>query len=143
MEEVKTNITLDFFRISNLLNRYGAKMVSEVGLTSIQQWVILRTIINREDISIGELKEEMLVTKQNMTGMINRLQQLNLVTLFQDPEDKRRTRVKITEEGIHVYEQLKSLRNDFNAQTYHIYNDQEIMVLSDLLGRFVEHLKVE
>ncbi|MBT2659005.1 MarR family transcriptional regulator [Bacillus sp. ISL-18] len=143
MEEVKTNITLDFFRISNLLNRYGAKMVSEVGLTSIQQWVILRTIINREDISIGELKEEMLVTKQNMTGMINRLQQLNLVTLFQDPEDKRRTRVKITEEGIHVYEQLKSLRNDFNAQTYHIYNDQEIMVLSDLLGRLVEHLKVE
>ncbi|ULT59369.1 MarR family transcriptional regulator [Neobacillus drentensis] len=143
MEEVKTNITLDFFRISNLLNRYGAKMVSEVGLTSIQQWVILRTIINRVDISIGELKEEMLVTKQNMTGMINRLQQLNLVTLFQDPEDKRRTRVKITEEGIHVYEQLKSLRNDFNAQTYHIYNDQEIMVLSDLLGRFVEHLKVE
>ena len=143
MEEIKTNITLDFFRISNLLSRYGAKMVSEVGLTSIQQWVILRTIINRGEISIGELKEEMLVTKQNMTGMINRLQQLNLVTLFQDPEDKRRTRVKITEDGIHVYEQLKSLRNDFNAETYHIYNDQEIIVLSDLLGRLVEHLKVE
>ena len=143
MEEIKTNITLDFFRISNLLSRYGAKMVSEVGLTSIQQWVILRTIINRGEISIGELKEEMLVTKQNMTGMINRLQQLNLVTLFQDPEDKRRTRVKITEDGIHVYEQLKSLRNDFNAETYHIYNDQEIIVLSDLLGRLVEHMKVE
>jgi DNA-binding MarR family transcriptional regulator len=143
MEEVKTNITLDIFRISNLLSRYGAKMVSKVGLTSIQQWVILRTIINRGEISIGELKEEMLVTKQNMTGMINRLQQSNLVTLFQDPDDKRRTRVKITEEGIHVYEQLKSLRNEFNAQTYHIYNDQEIMVLSELLGRFVEHLKEE
>src|SRR5690242_698589 len=99
MVNVKTNITLDFLRISNLLNRYGAKMVSEVGLNSIQQWVILKTIIERGDISIGELKEEMLVTKQNMTGMINRLQQSNLVTLFQDSEDKRRTRVKITEEG--------------------------------------------
>ncbi|MDR4947034.1 MarR family winged helix-turn-helix transcriptional regulator [Neobacillus cucumis] len=141
MVNVKTNITLDFLRISNLLNRYGAKMVSEVGLNSIQQWVILRTIIEREDISIGELKEEMLVTKQNMTGMINRLQQSNLVTLFQDSEDKRRTRVKITEEGIGVYEQLKSLRNEFNDQTYHIYNDQEVLVLSDLLNRLVEHLK--
>ncbi|PLS02450.1 MarR family winged helix-turn-helix transcriptional regulator [Neobacillus cucumis] len=143
MEEVKTNITLDIFRLSNLLSRYGAKMVTDVGLNSIQQWVILRTIINRGEISIGELKEEMLVTKQNMTGMIHRLQQSNLVTIFQDPEDKRRTRVKITEEGIRVYEQLKSLRNDFNAQTYHIYNDQEILVLSDLLGRMVEHLKEE
>jgi DNA-binding MarR family transcriptional regulator len=143
MVNVKTNITLDFLRISNLLNRYGAKMVSEVGLNSIQQWVILKTIIEREDISIGELKEEMLVTKQNMTGMINRLQQSNLVTLFTDPDDKRRTRVKITEEGIRVYEQLKSLRNEFNDQTYHIYNDQEILVLSDLLGRMVEHLKKE
>jgi DNA-binding MarR family transcriptional regulator len=142
MEEIKTNITLDFFRISNLLSKYGAKMVSEVGLNSIQQWVILRTIIDRGEISIGELKEEMLVTKQNMTGMINRLQQSNLVTLFQDPEDKRRTRVKITDEGIRVYEQLKFLRKDFNNQTYHIYNDQEILVLSDLLGRLVEHLKV-
>ncbi|WP_176541066.1 MULTISPECIES: MarR family winged helix-turn-helix transcriptional regulator [unclassified Bacillus (in: firmicutes)] len=143
MEEVKTNITLDIFRSSNLLSRYGAKMVADVGLNSIQQWVILRTIINRGEISIGELKEEMLVTKQNMTGMINRLQQSNLVTLFQDPEDKRRTRVKITEEGIRVYEQLKSLRNDFNAQTYHIYTDQEIVVLSDFLSRLVEHLKEE
>ncbi|MFB5196943.1 hypothetical protein COJ96_26270 [Bacillus sp. AFS073361] len=141
MEEVKTNITLDIFRLSNLLSRHGAKMVAEVGLSSIQQWVILRTIINRGEISIGDLKEELLVTKQNMTGMINRLQQSNLVTLFQDPEDKRRTRVKITEEGIRVYEQLKSLRNDFNAQSYHIYNDQEIVVLSELLNRLVDHLK--
>jgi DNA-binding MarR family transcriptional regulator len=34
-----------------------------------------------------------------MTGMINRLQQANLVTLFSDPEDKRRTRMRVTEEG--------------------------------------------
>lgn len=38
-------------------------MVSDVGLNSIQQWIILRTIINKNDISIGELKEETLVTK--------------------------------------------------------------------------------
>ncbi|MDP4108027.1 MAG: MarR family transcriptional regulator, partial [Bacillota bacterium] len=79
MENLKTNITLDFFRVSNLLSRYGAKMVADVGLNSIQQWVILRTIIEKGEISIGELKEETLVTKQNMTGMINRLQQSNLV----------------------------------------------------------------
>ena len=141
MENLKTNITLDFFRISNLLSRYGAKMVADVGLNSIQQWVILRTIITKGDISIGELKEETLVTKQNMTGMINRLQQSNLVTIFQDPDDKRRTRVKVTEEGHHVYDQLKSSRSDFNAKTYSIYNEQEILVLSDLLARLVEHLK--
>jgi DNA-binding MarR family transcriptional regulator len=57
------------------------------------------------------------------------------VVRFQDPEDKGRTRVKITEEGTRGYEQLKSLRNDFNAQTYHIYNDQEIMVNRQLLDR--------
>jgi DNA-binding MarR family transcriptional regulator len=141
MEKLKTNITLDFLRISNLLSRYGAKMVADVGLNSIQQWVILRTIIEKGDISIGELKEETLVTKQNMTGMINRLQQQNLVALFTDPDDKRRTGVKITEEGQRVYEQLGSLRNDFNSKSYHIYNDQEILILSDLLSRLVEHLK--
>jgi DNA-binding MarR family transcriptional regulator len=141
MDNLKTNITLDFFRISNLLSRYGAQMVADVGLSSIQQWVILRTIITSGDISIGELKEETLVTKQNMTGMITRLQQLNLVTLFPDPKDKRRTRVKVTAEGHRVYEQLKSSRTDFNAQTYKIYDDQEILVLSDLLNRLVKHLK--
>lgn len=141
MEHLKTDITLDFFKISNLLSRYGAKMVSDVGLNSIQQWVILRTIINKGDISIGELKEETLVTKQNMTGMINRLQELNLVVLYPDPEDKRRTRVRVTEEGRSIYEQLKFSRNDFNNQTYNIYNDEEILVLNDLLSRLVKHLK--
>ncbi|NYE08698.1 DNA-binding MarR family transcriptional regulator [Bacillus niacini] len=141
MENIKTNITLDFLRVSNLLCRYGAKMVADVGLTSIQQWVILRTIIEKGDISIGELKEETLVTKQNMTGMINRLQQANLVTLFSDPEDKRRTRVRVTEEGQQVYQQLSSSRNEFNSKSYSIYNEQEIIVLSNLLSRLVDHLK--
>ncbi|MGX9135730.1 MarR family winged helix-turn-helix transcriptional regulator [Rummeliibacillus sp. JY-2-4R] len=141
MENLKTNITLDFLRISNLLSRYGAKMVADVGLNSIQQWVILKTIIEKGDISIGKLKEETLVTKQNMTGMINRLQQANLVALFTDPEDKRRTRVKMTEEGQRVYEQLSSSRDEFNSKTYHIYNDEEIVVLSNLLSRLVDHLK--
>jgi DNA-binding MarR family transcriptional regulator len=141
MENLKTDITLDFLRISNLLSRYGAKMVADVGLNSIQQWVILRTIIQKGDITIGELKEETLVTKQNMTGMINRLQQANLVALFTDAADKRRTRVKITEEGQRVYEQLSSLRDEFNSISYNIYTDKEILLLSDLLSRLVEHLK--
>ncbi|HJV31150.1 MAG TPA: MarR family winged helix-turn-helix transcriptional regulator [Bacillales bacterium] len=140
MENLKTNITLDFLRISNLLSRYGAKMVADVGLNSIQQWVVLRTIIEKGDISIGELKAETLVTKQNMTGMINRMQQANLVAIFTDPMDKRRTRVKITEEGQRVYEQLSSARNDFNSNSYNIFNEQEILILSDLLNRLVEHL---
>ncbi|AYV68701.1 hypothetical protein C2I06_18445 [Niallia circulans] len=142
MEHLKTDITLDFFKISNLLSRYGSKMVSEVGLTSIQQWIILRTIIEKGDISIGELKEETLVTKQNMTGMMNRLQESSIVLLYPDPEDKRRTRVKLTEEGLQIYEQLKSSRNDFNMQTYSIYTEEEIIVLNDLLSRLVNHLKM-
>ena len=141
MDHVKTEITLNFLRISNLLSRYGAKMVSDVGLSSIQQWVILRRIAAKREISIGELKEETLVTKQNMTGMVERLQQSNLVALFPDPQDKRRTRVKLTEQGKQVYERLKSARYDFNAKTYHIFNDQEIAALSNLLERLVAHLK--
>ncbi|WCM60716.1 MarR family winged helix-turn-helix transcriptional regulator [Paenibacillus polymyxa] len=141
MDNLKTDITLNFLRISNLLSKDGAKMVADVGLLSIQQWVILNAIAKKGEISIGELKEETLVTKQNMTGMINRLQQSELVALFQDPQDKRKTRVKLTNEGQRVYNQLISLRNSFNAETYHIYNDQEIVVLNDLLNRLVRHLK--
>ncbi|WP_162515347.1 MarR family winged helix-turn-helix transcriptional regulator [Paenibacillus pinistramenti] len=141
MDHIKTDITLDFLRISNLLSRYGAKMVADVGLSSIQQWVILSTISRKGEISIGELKKETLVTKQNMTGMVNRLHQSNLVALAPDPADKRRTIATLTEHGHQVYEQLKESRYDFNAQAYQIYDDQEIHTLSLLLGRLVEHLK--
>lgn len=143
MDDLKTDITLNILRSSNLLSKYGAKMVADVGLSSIQQWVILRAIAQKGELSIGELKKETLVTKQNMTGMVDRLHQSNLVTLFPDPQDKRRTLAKLTEQGTEVYEQLKSSRYDFNAQTYQIYNDQEIVALSALLGRLVEYLKEE
>lgn len=141
MEQIKTEITLNFLRISNLMSRHGAKMVADVGLSSIQQWVILCSIALKGEISIGELKNETLVTKQNMTGMIERLQQSNLVTVFPDPQDKRRTRVKLTEQGERVYEQLKSSRYDFNQQTYQFFSDEEIVTLNNLLNRLVEHLK--
>lgn len=141
MENKKTDITLDFLRVSNLLSKDGAKMVAEVGLHSIQQWVILNAVAKKEEISIGELKEETFVTKQNMTGMIDRLVNAGIVTLFQDPKDKRRTLVKLTEKGKRVYEQLKTSRDQFNAETYHIYDESEIDVLSDLLQRLVKHLK--
>ncbi|WP_169803719.1 hypothetical protein [Neobacillus niacini] len=54
-------------------------------------------------------------TKQNITGMINRLHQANLVALFADPVDKRRTRVRVTKEGHQIYQQLSSSRNEFKS----------------------------
>lgn len=143
MNEKQINITLNFLKISNLINRKGSEMVSEVGLSSIQQWFILRKLIHSGDTSIGELKKETLVTKQNMTGFINRLEKDGIVRLIPSTIDKRKTLVSITPEGKDTYNRLKESSIKFNQETYSPYTKEEVEELNHLLENLVNHLDIK
>jgi DNA-binding MarR family transcriptional regulator len=92
------NIVVNIFRCSNLLERIGRKLVSEVGLTSVHQWFILSALSNG-DLSLKQLGKNTLVTKQNMTGMIERLKQGQYVTTYEAQGDRRKTLVSLTDKG--------------------------------------------
>ncbi|HUP46244.1 MAG TPA: MarR family transcriptional regulator [Thermoanaerobaculia bacterium] len=85
--------------LANLLNRRLAPVLERSGVTP-QQWGVLSSIAaSEEPLTLAAVARRLAVTKQNMTGMINRLEQLGLVERIEDPNDLRSSRVQLTRRG--------------------------------------------
>jgi DNA-binding MarR family transcriptional regulator len=94
-------------QLANLLTRKLAPLFEHAGVTP-QQWAVL-SVLDQSDVpmSLAGVARVMLVSKQNMTGMIARLEQLGLAERDGDPNDLRSSRVQLTRRGRSVVEKLR------------------------------------
>ncbi|MDD9793522.1 MarR family winged helix-turn-helix transcriptional regulator [Priestia megaterium] len=139
-DDFQVNTVLNIFRASNLLSRIGGKLTVKVGLSSVQQWILLGAISKQEGLSLKELREDTLVTKQNISSMVDRLRQAGYVTTYEDLSDRRITRVKLTEQGKLILEALKPLTNASNDRTFEVFEPEELVLFASLIERLVTHL---
>lgn len=137
----RKEIIMNTFRASQLLHNTGRKLVADQGLTSVQQWFILSTLFREGELALKDLTNNMLVSKQNMTGMVKRLKQGGYVTTFEDPEDRRITRVSITDQGIRVFENLLGDSVVSNERTFAGFTADELSVFANLIERLVGDLQ--
>lgn len=140
MDELRARIVLDLFRASNLLERVGRKLATEAGLSTVQQWLLLGTISVEGELSLKDLREHTLVTKQNITGMVERLKQGGYIHTYEDSADRRITRVKLTDKGDKVLDIIEPMTNVSNEKSFGGFNREELENLSAYLRRLVNDL---
>lgn len=86
-------------QLSNLLLRRAAPVFERAGVTP-QQWLVLAALSREETpVTLVALARRLAVTKQNMTGMMSRLEQLGFAEREGDPKDLRSYRVQLTRRG--------------------------------------------
>ncbi|MBP3048969.1 winged helix-turn-helix transcriptional regulator [Bacillus subtilis subsp. subtilis] len=139
-DDSQANAVLDIFRASNLLSRIGGKLTAKVGLTSVQQWILLGMISKQEGLSLKSLREDTLVTKQNISSMVDRLRHAGYVTTYEDLSDRRITRVKLTEQGKLILKDLKPITTVSNDRTFEVFEPEEFVLFASLIERLVTHL---
>lgn len=100
-----------FFRLyqcANMLHKTGSRAVEEEGLTT-QQWAVLGAL-SREaatgGMSIGDLAKYLMVSRQNLSGLISRMERDGVVGVVPDEKDRRSRVVKMTPEGERVWTEL-------------------------------------
>ncbi|MGJ4906056.1 MarR family winged helix-turn-helix transcriptional regulator [Bradyrhizobium sp. HKCCYLS2058] len=100
-----------FFRLyqcANMLHKTGSRAVQEEGLTT-QQWAVLGALSRpkaQSGMSIGDLAEYLMVSRQNLAGLVGRMERDGHVTIAQDERDRRSRLVTMTETGRHVWQTL-------------------------------------
>ncbi|WP_240417129.1 MarR family winged helix-turn-helix transcriptional regulator [Paenibacillus periandrae] len=141
MQNEKMDIILDTFKASNLLSRWGGKLASKCDLTSVQQWLILDTIAQPQKTSLGDLTKNTLVTKQNITKMIERMKASGLVQTNQDADDKRYVYVELTAKGYERLEQLEDMRTEMDGKVLSNFTEEELITFSHLLNKLIDQLK--
>lgn len=94
-------------QLANLLLRRLAPLFEKAGVTP-QQWLVLAALTDEETpVTLVSLARRLSVTKQNMTGMIARLEQLGVAERHGDPADLRSSRVALTRRGRTLVEKTR------------------------------------
>jgi DNA-binding MarR family transcriptional regulator len=100
-----------FFRLyqcANMLHKTGTRAVEDEGLTT-QQWAVLGALSRDKaqgGMSIGDLARYLMVSRQNLSGVISRMERDGHLAVLPDPRDRRSRVVTMTEPGRHVWEVL-------------------------------------
>src|SRR5438270_5570453 len=105
--EPERDLIAGVIQLANLLTRRLAPIFAKARITP-QQWAIL-SVLSRADtpMSLASLARTMMVSKQNMTGMMTRLEQLGFAERADDPKDLRSSRVVLTRRGRATIEKLR------------------------------------
>ncbi|MFJ8530273.1 MarR family winged helix-turn-helix transcriptional regulator [Bacillus sp. NPDC094106] len=140
-DEILVELALNIMRSNNLLSRIGGQIAGEVGLSRVQQWVVLGNIYKAGTLPLKELRKNTLVTKQSITGIVERLELGGFIETYNDPNDKRSTLASLTQKGRETMEKIKPLRLKSNCESFSIFNEEEINQFSSYLYRLVEHLE--
>ena len=97
-----------FFRLyqcANMLHKTGSRAVETEGLTT-QQWAVLGALSREQaqgGMSIGELARYLMVSRQNLSGLIGRMERDGHVRVAPDGSDRRSRVVTMTDTGRHVW----------------------------------------
>ena len=108
--EVLTGLTLDIFRLNNLLLSAGDRLVAGLGLTSAR-WQILGAIARADHSQpVAWLARNLGANRQNVQRIVNDLCKQGLVTFETNPHHRRAQLIVLTDKGRKTYDAAMALQ---------------------------------
>ena len=124
-------------QLGNLLTRALAPVFEKANVTP-QQWAVLVTI-GEEPTNLAAVARKLAVSKQNMTGMIARLEQLGVVERSDDPQDLRSSRVQLSRRGRAIVERLAPMYEQWQ-KTLDV-PEKDLQTLTRAVNRLIAQLE--
>lgn len=119
-------------RVIRATDLHSKHLAKTTGLTA-PQILLLQTIRNQDEMTIGEIANEMSLSQATVTTIIDRLEKRGLVYRERSKEDKRKVHAHLTNEAM---ETLKSapipLQDQFARQYADLQEWEQTMIISSL-----------
>ena len=134
------DFVVGIIQLANLFTRRLAPLFQAASITP-QQWGVLTALSDQEKpATLAGLGRALLVSKQNMTGMIARLEELSLVSRSDDPNDLRSARVQLTRRGRQLIERLTPDYEQWLSDAVEDLEPAERRALVAAVGHLLEKL---
>lgn len=107
-----------FFRLFQLGNTLQRQAVKELGISTVQ-WAVLGALSRNkaeDGMSFAELSDYLLVSRQNLDGVLKRLERDGNVVRYTDASDRRARLIKMTPKGRKLWELLQPRIYEFYRQ---------------------------
>ena len=106
--ELANRLFFRLYQCANMLHKTGSRAVEEEGLTT-QQWAVLGALSREKSqggMSMGDLARYLMVSRQNLSGLISRMERDGHVAVAASGQDRRSRVVTMTDSGRHVWQDL-------------------------------------
>jgi len=101
---------LSLVRTSSLMQKLSDRFFSRFGLTDVQfNILMILKEHHKEGLSQQELSENLIVTKSNVVGLVDRLERGGYVKREAHPSDRRFNQIVLTRKGEHLEARIEKL----------------------------------
>lgn len=117
---LSNRIAFRLYQCSNLLNKTGTRALDRHQVTT-QQWAILGALVRDRwagGIAVGDLAALVMVSRQNLTGVLSRMESRGLVERTVDPNDNRSRLIRLTVEGRQRWSDMQAEIEAFYAEAF-------------------------
>ncbi|NMB27429.1 MAG: winged helix DNA-binding protein [Tissierellia bacterium] len=129
---------------SNIIHTKGHQIAQEYGLTYDQYHLLIYIDLLERAPTINDIAEKFNKAQNTISEKVSRLEEKGLVNRVGDKQDRRMTRVTITEEGKNLIDTIRQERN--SRATYvalQTMNESEVDSLLINLTRLYNNLNKE
>jgi MarR family transcriptional regulator, organic hydroperoxide resistance regulator len=138
--EPERDLVAGVIQLANLLTRRLAPVFAKARITP-QQWAILSVLSQSSTpMSLASLARTMMVSKQNMTGMMTRLEQLGFAERADDPKDLRSSRVVLTRRGRATIEKLRPAYEQWREALSGDISSRDMAAATNTIERLIAQL---
>ncbi|MDK2856864.1 MAG: MarR family transcriptional regulator, and catechol-resistance regulon repressor [Bacillota bacterium] len=136
VEEMASRTIVEIKRTHEMLEEVFNNHFRKYGISDAKFNVLVILYKNPEKcMMLSEIGEEMLVTKANITGLIDRLERQGFVRRIRDETDRRKIKAAMTEKGKRFTEEIIERYKEWSARMVRVLSDGEKSQLIDIMGK--------
>jgi MarR family transcriptional regulator, organic hydroperoxide resistance regulator len=136
--DIANRLFFKLYQASNLMHKSGTSAVSAFGSTT-QQWAVLgalsRPQANLAGLSVKELMEYLMVSRQSLTAILDRMELVGLVERVRIDGDGRLRHVRLTNKGTNIWADMRPAIRGFYDAALQEFSVEESYLLMRLLDR--------
>jgi MarR family 2-MHQ and catechol resistance regulon transcriptional repressor len=128
-------ILIKMHRILNQIDRETAHIAAKYDLT-LSQFGVLEALFHIGDLTVGEVKEKILSSDGTIPVVVKNLEKRGLLFRKQDPGDKRKSILSLTDEGRQVISEAYPANESMIYDKMSVWSQKDKEQLAALLKKF-------
>ncbi len=116
IEDMSGRTIINLLKSVEIMRFVYNNLFANHGISESKFYVLLLLSYSKEGMVLSEIGDKMLVTRANMTGLIDRMEKEELVEKKVNPKDKRSSIAYLTKKGRNLFEEIKDTHIDFSKQ---------------------------
>jgi DNA-binding MarR family transcriptional regulator len=138
--EIADSFLFQIHRIKKALFRRTNALMSEAGITLQLEQLPLIMILQHKDLSQRELSDKTMRDKSSILRSINALEKKGLLMVRKDKTDKRKNVVSLTDEGIVVAKNIRSLMKKSEDEVLSVFTTKERIEALETIRSYADRL---